>query len=218
MDCNEAEKIVFLYVDNVLTKNKKQKFEKHISGCKNCRYELEASANIVKKYCELSDVEISENVKDKIFENVVRLPIKPTFFLLNKLSLVIPEIKAQFGLMPKFKPSIKFGFVTVLILIFVLIGINHFQNNVHQKQDDLLEIFDRTPWLERTYNLSLEKHDLNLDYNNGNRVNGVQNKIVDLKTKHEKFLSFSKYNIGINKLKTRINQMKNENPLRRNSS
>jgi hypothetical protein len=218
MNCDKAEKIIFLYVDNKLAKNKKQKFEKHISGCKNCRYELEASANIVEKYSELPDVEVSENVRDKIFENVVRLPLKPTFFLLNKLSLVIPGIRARFGLIPKFKPSIKFAFSTMLIFIFVLVGINHFRNNFQQKQDDLLEIFERTPLLERTYNLSLEKHDLNLDYNKGNRVNGVQKKIVNLIIKHEEFLSFSKYDIGINKIKTKINQMKNENLFRRNSS
>ena len=218
MNCDETEKIIFLYVDNKLARNKKQNFEKHISGCKNCSYELEASIQVIKEYIDLPDAEVSENVKQQIFEKINNMSVEQTSSFKNRLALLIAEIRERLDLIPKFKPSIRISFVAAVILGFALIGINHFQKNSQQKQGDLSKIFERTPFLESTYNLSVEAKSLNLDYKRDNRLDGTHRKIVNLKTKHEEFLNFSVYDVEINNLKKRIKKMKNKNLFRRNSS
>ena len=127
-------------------------------------------------------------------------------------------IKSKFYLIPKFSIPFKIAFITILILAFVLAGITHYRKNYQQKQNELLKIFERKPFLESTYDLSVEAQSLKLDYKMNNSVEGVQKKIVNLKTKHEEFLNFSNYDVEINKLKKRINKIKNENFFRRNSS
>jgi len=218
MNCNDAEKFILLYVDNQLIGKKKQKIEKHISTCENCRNELAAATGITKKYADLPDREIIEDLKHKIFENIKSLPIEQPFSIKNSLKKLKRQIKTRLDFIPKFKPSIKFAFTTALIFIFVLVGINHYRKNYQQKQNELLKIFDRTPFLERTYDLSLEAQGLKLEYKMNNNVDDLQKKIEKLKIKRKAFLDFSAFDVEVNQIKKTINQIKNENVLRRNSS
>jgi len=217
MNCLDVEKNIPRYIDKQFSRIKKYKFKKHISSCENCRKQLTASTEIFKRYAELSDVTVSEDVKDKIFDNLSNLPIEDAFPLKSRLAELFKKLKARFNFIPKVSPAIKIAFTAVLILVFVFAGINHYKKIYQDRQNELLKIFERKPFFERTYDLSIETKRLKLAYKLNNGVVSVHKKIEKLKTKHDELIGFSTYDINVNKLKNRLNQIKSENFFRRKS-
>lgn len=72
MKCTDINEKMSLYIDNLLDKEDKKQFEKHLSECPNCREEYDIIAGHVNKCKNIVDVELPANFNDEFHNKLMQ--------------------------------------------------------------------------------------------------------------------------------------------------
>lgn len=100
MKCDDAKKLISLYIDNEMDEKIHSEFEDHIKTCKTCRDELNAISKTVELLRSIPQVELPVNFKEELHEKLVKLKEenqksrKGLFFIKNKYIKAVSTIAA----------------------------------------------------------------------------------------------------------------------------
>lgn len=127
INCDKAEGLLSLYIDNELDKDEKEELEKHLEICNSCRNELEELRQVISLVAGMGDEDLPQDFKDKLHGKLIQEAQAPVAVSYRRKYLKI------------------FSTIAAGVLIFVLFRDffnNFFVNNLAEKKSGTSSKYD----------------------------------------------------------------------------